>query len=166
MNGTKPSQQQKPTPPSEHFLKEIAPWIQGRNCSLYLTGRQKPLTECVVKHVGRATIVARWNASTHLIPADKIEYIRFGPDAEPVRDITHPLHTTMTTRMQYTHAPTPATDERSSAPCRRSSNNEPAAAQSDALTPAAIMPRILGALASAAAISTASPTNPTDSPKR
>lgn len=159
MNGTKPSQQPKPTPPSEHFLREIAPWIQGRNCSLYLTGRQKPLTQCVVKHVGRATIVARWNASTHLIPADKIEFIRFGPDAEPVRDITHPLHTTMTTRMQYTHPPQPEQHERRPSPCPTASHSTPPA-DTDIVTPAAIMPHVLRALASAAALSTDSPGSP------
>lgn len=156
MNETQRFAPPKPPTDSEKFLREIAPWILGKNISLYLTGRPKPITDCTVKHVGKTVIVARWNASTHLVPIAKVQYIRFGPDAEPVRDITHPLHTTMTTRMQYTHAPTPE-QRKDSSPCQRSSPNQQRTADSETVTPAAIMPSVIAALASAAARSTASP---------
>lgn len=88
------------TPPKRPptFCEEIAPWVRGRKLAVYLRGRSKPWTGLVVKYVGRQTIVARWNSSTHLIPLGAIDGIRYAPDNDPCRDVTHPLHSCMNNR--------------------------------------------------------------------
>jgi len=74
------------------FLTEITPWLLGRQVSVYLSGRQAPLTGLTICHIGDHCIVARWNSSTHLIQRSQILFIRFAPDNDPCRDRTHSLH--------------------------------------------------------------------------
>jgi len=74
------------------FLELVAPSIRGYQISVYLTGREKPVTGVTVCSVQPRVLIGRWNSSTHLIPLEAIAYIRFAPDCDPVRDPTHPLH--------------------------------------------------------------------------
>lgn len=78
--------------PQKTFLDTIRPWIQGEQISLYLEGRVKPVTGVTVCSVSPGVLVGRWNSSTHLIPLDKILYVRFSPDSDPCRRPEHPLH--------------------------------------------------------------------------
>jgi len=101
--------QTAPKPPT--FLREIAPWVRGKNIAVYLHNRPKPLTGLIVKHIGTDTLVARWNSSTHLIPLAAIAFIRFAPDCDPCRDSEHPLHPCMNNRkpQPYRRRPDPDT---------------------------------------------------------
>jgi len=89
------------------FLEEIAPWIRGKKLAIYLRERPKPITGCVIKHVGHNVIVARWNSSTHLVPKSAIDYIRFAPDCDPCRDTHHTLYTAMHSRQPQRSQPQP-----------------------------------------------------------
>ena len=64
--------------PPRTFLELVAPWIRGYQLSLYLRGREKPVTGVTVCSVLPGVLIGRWNSSTHLIPLDAISYIRFG----------------------------------------------------------------------------------------
>jgi hypothetical protein len=77
------------------FLTETASWIIARQISVYLAGREKPMTDLTVCYVGADVLVCRWNSSTHLIQRSQILAIRFAPDCDPCRDIKHPLHRTV-----------------------------------------------------------------------
>jgi len=95
---------------SPDFARAVAPWIRGRQVSIYLRDRQKPMTALTVCAVYPSVIVARWNSSTHLIPNDAIVAIRFAPDCDPTRDRDHPLHTNVTLKtdvQQRRDAPRP-----------------------------------------------------------
>lgn len=74
------------------FLESVAPWIRGYQLSVYLRGRDKPVTGVTVCSVQPGVLIGRWNSSTHLIPLEAIAYIRFAPDCDPCRDPAHPLH--------------------------------------------------------------------------
>jgi len=91
------------------FLQEVAPWIRGHQLSVYVRGREKPLTGVTVCAVQPGVLIGRWNSSTHLIPLEAITYIRFAPDCDPCRDPTHPLHDTVQShRPQGSHWQPPA----------------------------------------------------------
>jgi len=77
------------------FLENVAPWIRGHQLSIYVRGRDKPLTGVTVCLVQPGVLIGRWNSSTHLIPLEAITYIRFAPDCDPCRDPKHPLHDTV-----------------------------------------------------------------------
>jgi len=83
---------QQRSQPQRMTLDSIRPYIRGRQISIYLVGREKPMTRLTVCAVFPLVIVARWNSSTHLIPWHNISAIRFSPDCDPCRDINHPLH--------------------------------------------------------------------------
>jgi len=92
------------------FGRAVAPWIRGRQISVYLRGRDKPMTGLTVCAVYPSVIVARWNSSTHLIPIVAIVAIRFAPDCDPVRDRDHQLHTNVSLKrdvQQRRDAPRP-----------------------------------------------------------
>lgn len=74
------------------FLESVAPWIRGYQLSVYVRGREKPVTGLTVCSVQAGVLIGRWNSSTHLIPLDAIAYIRFAPDCDPCREPKHPLH--------------------------------------------------------------------------
>lgn len=95
--------------PAKSFLDSIKPWIQGEQISVYLQGRVKPVTGVTVCSVSSGVLVGRWNSSTHLIPLDKILYVRFAPDSDPCRRPEHPLHNTVQShRPQRSHWQPPA----------------------------------------------------------
>lgn len=95
--------------PPKTFLDTIRPWIQGEQISIYLQGRIKPVTGVTVCSVSADVLVGRWNSSTHLIPVDKILYVRFAPDSDPCRRPEHPLHNTVQSRRpQGSHWQPPA----------------------------------------------------------
>lgn len=79
------------------FLQLVAPWIKGCQISVYVHGREKPLTGVTVCAVFPGVLIGRWSNSTHLIPLDAITYIRFMPDCDPCRQPPHPLHDTVAT---------------------------------------------------------------------
>jgi len=74
------------------FIEAVTPHIKGRQISVYLLGRQPPMTELTVCAVDPHVLIARANNSTHLINPAHISAIRFAPDSEPGRQINHPLH--------------------------------------------------------------------------
>ena len=86
-----PTQDKRP----KTFLDTIRPWIHGEQISIYLEGRIKPVTGVTVCSVSADVLIGRWNSSTHLIPLDKILYVRFAPDSDPCRRPEHPLHNTV-----------------------------------------------------------------------
>jgi hypothetical protein len=73
-------------------LEALAPYIRARQISVYLCGRKSPLTGLTVCTIFPYLLVARANNSTHLIPSEKIAFVRFMPDSEPGRDVNHPLY--------------------------------------------------------------------------
>lgn len=74
------------------YLMAVRSWIIGQQISVYLRGRDKPMTELTVCAVYPSVLIARANSSTHLIPAQAIITIRYMPDSEPGRNVQHPLH--------------------------------------------------------------------------
>lgn len=74
------------------FLASVATHIKHAQISVYLIGRQPPMTELTVCGVFPHLLVARANGSTHLINPAHISCIRFAPDSEPGRNINHPLY--------------------------------------------------------------------------
>jgi hypothetical protein len=112
------------------FLIEAAPWIRGKNVSLYLHGRDKPITGLTVKHIGHHVLIARWNNSTHIIPADKIAFIRFSPDNDPCRDVTSPLHATVNNRKPFA-PPIQGNPPPANSPSPRPEQTNPAAPDHD-----------------------------------
>jgi len=92
------------------FAKAIAPWVRGKQISVYLRGRQTPMTGLTVCAVYPSVLVARWQSSTHLINNEAIVAIRFSPDCDPVRDRNHPLHSNVTLPRDTDSRPPPAKD--------------------------------------------------------
>jgi hypothetical protein len=97
------------------FARSVAPWILGRQISVYLQGRPAPMTGLTVLQCQDQVLVARWNSSTHLIPTSAIVAIRFAPDADPCRDINHPLNSVVNRRRRPPppkKSSPPSTDQR------------------------------------------------------
>lgn len=92
------------------FASTIAPWVTGRQISVYLSGRTAPMTGLTVIQCQDPVLIARWNSSTHLIPLRAIVAIRFAPDAEPCRNPDHPLSSVVNRRR------TPPAPQKSSPP--------------------------------------------------
>jgi len=74
------------------FLEAVTPYIKGCQISVYLLGRQAPMTELTVCDIYPHVLVARANSSTHLINPVHISAIRFANDCEPGRNPDHPLY--------------------------------------------------------------------------
>lgn len=89
------------------FGQAVAKWIGGRQVSIYLKNRPKPLTGLTVCSISPAVWVCRWNGSTHLIPTHNISYLRFPPDQDPYDHPDHPLHETVKTGLRRTGRPAP-----------------------------------------------------------
>lgn len=79
-------------PPQPGLHSAVRPWMLGRQISIYLKARPKPLVNHTLCYIHPSCLVTRWTSSTHIIPIEAIAYLRFMPDSEPCRDIDHPLY--------------------------------------------------------------------------
>jgi len=84
------------------FSQAVTKWTLGRQVSIYLKHRQKPLTGLTVCSISPAVWICRWNGSTHLIPTANISFVRFPPGSDPYDHAEHPLHNTVATGLRRT----------------------------------------------------------------